>query len=153
LKVNAIAIQQAEQEQKLIQDETTIKPLTKTIKVLVAEDVALNQLLIKIILMDFGFEFDIAENGKIAIELLQKIKYDIILMDLQMPEMNGFELLDALQELPADCIGKMAIYIITSSLNEKDVRKSKEYPILKGYIGKPLSFEQVKEVINFEKNR
>ena len=47
----------------------------------------------------------------------------------------------------------MAIYIITSSLNEKDVRKSKEYPILKGYIGKPLSFEQVKEVINFEKNR
>ncbi|MCX6210634.1 MAG: ATP-binding protein, partial [Bacteroidetes bacterium] len=70
LKVNAIAIQQAEQEQKLIQDETTIKPLTKTIKVLVAEDVALNQLLIKIILMDFGFEFDIAENGKIAIELL-----------------------------------------------------------------------------------
>ena len=91
MKVNTIAIKQTEEEQKLIQDETATKSFTKIIKVLVAEDVALNQLLIKIILMDFGFDFDIATNGKIAIELLQKNKYNIILMDLQMPEMDGFE--------------------------------------------------------------
>jgi len=40
---------------------------------------------------DFGFVHDIAGNGKIAVEKLQKNQYDIILMDLQMPEMNGFE--------------------------------------------------------------
>ncbi|MEY2691742.1 MAG: hypothetical protein RIT03_132 [Bacteroidota bacterium] len=80
-------------------------------------------------------------------------EYTIVFLDINMPEMNGFELLDALKELPGDCLNKMAIYIITSSLNEKDVRKSKEYPVLKGYIGKPLSFEQLKEVIKFEKNR
>jgi CheY-like chemotaxis protein len=38
-----------------------------------------------------GFEVDIADNGKIAIEKLQQNKYDLVLMDLQMPEMNGFE--------------------------------------------------------------
>ncbi|HET9434534.1 MAG TPA: ATP-binding protein, partial [Chitinophagaceae bacterium] len=70
----------------------------KNIKVLVVEDIALNQLLMKTLLDDFGFEQDIAANGKIAIEKLSQkssngtIKsYDIILMDLQMPEMNGFE--------------------------------------------------------------
>jgi hypothetical protein len=46
----------------------------------------------------------------------------------------------------------MSIYIITSSLNEKDVQKAKEYQLLKGYIGKPLSFDRLKEVIKYEKN-
>ncbi len=63
----------------------------KNIKVLVVEDIALNQLLMKTLLDDFGFKRDIAANGKIAIEKLQTSSYDIILMDLQMPEMNGFE--------------------------------------------------------------
>ena len=61
------------------------------VNVLVAEDIALNQLLMKTLLDDFGFECDIADNGAIAIEKLKIKSYDIILMDLQMPEMNGFE--------------------------------------------------------------
>ena len=74
--------------------ETEIKELDikiENIKVLVVEDIQLNQLLMKTLLDDFGFERDIADNGKIAIEKLKKKSYDIILMDLQMPEMNGFE--------------------------------------------------------------
>ncbi len=74
--------------------EKVIKVLNtkvKNIKVLVVEDIALNQLLMKTLLDDFGFEHDIADNGKIAIEKLQNKPYDIILMDLHMPEMNGFE--------------------------------------------------------------
>ncbi|MDO9138047.1 MAG: ATP-binding protein, partial [Lutibacter sp.] len=61
----------------------------KKIKVLVVEDIALNQLLMKTLLDDFGFECEIASNGKIAIEKLQNNSYDVILMDLQMPEMDG----------------------------------------------------------------
>jgi CheY-like chemotaxis protein len=76
----------------------------------------------------------------------------IVFLDINMPEMNGFEFLDAVLELPAECTAKMSIYIITSSLNEKDVQKAKEYQLLKGYIGKPLSFDRLKEVIKYEKN-
>ncbi|MBK9800564.1 MAG: response regulator [Bacteroidetes bacterium] len=61
------------------------------LQVLVVEDVALNQLLLKTLLEDFGFSCDISENGKIAIKQLKKKNYDIVLMDLQMPVMNGFE--------------------------------------------------------------
>ncbi len=64
---------------------------TKDLKVLVAEDMALNQLLMKTVLDDFGFECDIVSNEKIAIEKLKVKSYDLILMDLQMPVMNGFE--------------------------------------------------------------
>jgi len=53
----------------------------ENIKVLVVEDIALNQLLMKTLLDEFGFDRDIAENGKIAIEKLQNKSYDIILMD------------------------------------------------------------------------
>jgi len=80
---------------EIIPEETVLilNPANKTqnIKILVAEDIALNQILIKLILSDFGFDCDIAENGKIVLEKIQEKEYDIILMDLQMPEMNGFE--------------------------------------------------------------
>lgn len=83
----------------------------------------------------------------------EKAEHTIVFLDINMPEMNGFELLDTLKELPGNFENKMTIYIITSSLNEKDVQKSKEYPVLKGYIGKPLTFERLKEVIQYEKNK
>ena len=51
-------------------------------KVLVVEDIALNQLLMRTLLEDFGFECEIADNGKIAVGKIQSQKYDVILMDL-----------------------------------------------------------------------
>ena len=134
IKINAITNQQVGQNQKLIQDETTIKPLTKTIKVLVAEDVALNQLLIKIILMDFGFDFEIAANGKIAIELLQKNKYDIILMDLQMPEMDGFEATDYIRNKLQSAI---PIIALTADVTTFDLAKCTAIG-MNDYISKPI---------------
>ena len=63
----------------------------KLIHVLVVEDNPVNQLLAARVLHKCGFEADIAENGKTAIDKYSKNDYDIILMDLQMPEMDGYE--------------------------------------------------------------
>jgi signal transduction histidine kinase/DNA-binding response OmpR family regulator len=61
------------------------------LKILLCEDNILNQKLIKSVMDNFGFELDIAENGEIGIHLLLKNTYDLVLMDLQMPVMDGYQ--------------------------------------------------------------
>ncbi|MDP1841967.1 MAG: CheR family methyltransferase, partial [Sediminibacterium sp.] len=106
-----------------------------SLKVLVAEDVALNQLLIKIILNDFGFQHDIVANGKIAIEKLQANTYDIILMDLQMPEMNGFETSEYIRK---NLKLTIPIIALTADVTTADVTKCKAFG-MNDYISKPIN--------------
>ncbi len=106
----------------------------RVIKVLVVEDIALNQLLLKTLLDDFGFERDIASNGKIAIEKLQKKSYDIILMDLQMPEMNGFE---ATEHIRNTFHSNIPIIALTADVTTMDVAKCRAIG-MNDYIAKPV---------------
>jgi PAS domain S-box-containing protein len=61
------------------------------LRALLAEDTAVNQLLTQRLLNDLGITVDIAKNGKIAIEKLKEQLYDMVLMDIKMPEMDGYE--------------------------------------------------------------
>ncbi|MEQ8807898.1 MAG: ATP-binding protein [Imperialibacter sp.] len=106
----------------------------KNIKVLVVEDIALNQLLMKTLLDDFGFERDIAENGRIAIEKLEAKTYDIILMDLQMPEMNGFE---ATEYIRNTMNLQIPIIALTADVTTVDLEKC-EIVGMNDYISKPV---------------
>ena len=112
------------------QYETEIIP----IKVLVVEDVKLNQLLMRVILDDFKFESDIADNGKIAIEKLQTNSYDIILMDLQMPIMNGFEATEHIRNIMNL---QTPIIALTADVTTVDLEKCKTLG-MNDYISKPL---------------
>ena len=106
----------------------------KNIKILVVEDIALNQLLMKTLLDDYGFERDIAANGKIAIEKLKEKSYDIILMDLQMPEMNGFEATDYIRNTMKS---KIPIIALTADVTTVDLAKCKAVG-MNDYIAKPV---------------
>ncbi len=106
----------------------------KNIKVLVVEDMDLNQLLMKTLLDDFGFERDIAANGKIAIEKLQAKSYDVILMDLQMPEMNGFEATEYIRNVMKL---KTPIIALTADVTTVDLAKCKAAG-MNDYIAKPV---------------
>jgi len=106
----------------------------KHIKILVVEDMELNQLLMKTVLDDFGFERDIAANGRIAIEKLQSKSYDIILMDLQMPEMNGFE---ATEFIRNKMNSKIPIIALTADVTTVDLAKCKAVG-MNDYIAKPI---------------
>jgi PAS domain S-box-containing protein len=106
----------------------------KNIKVLVVEDIALNQLLMKTILDEFGFERDIAANGKIAIEKMKEKSYDIVLMDLQMPEMNGFE---ATEYIRKRMNSKIPIIALTADVTTVDLAKCKAVG-MNDYIPKPI---------------
>ncbi|MFA6128609.1 MAG: PAS domain S-box protein [Bacteroidales bacterium] len=104
------------------------------IRVLVVEDIALNQLLMKTLLDDFGFERDIASNGRIAIEKMQETSYDIILMDLQMPEMNGFE---ATEYIRKTLKSEIPIIALTADVTTVDLVKCKAVG-MNDYIAKPV---------------
>ncbi len=121
---------EAELTTEILELDTEIKH----IKVLVVEDMALNQLLMKTLLDDFGFERDIAANGKIAIEKLQNKSYDIILMDLQMPEMNGFE---ATEYIRNTLNSKIPIIALTADVTTVDVAKCRAVG-MNDYISKPV---------------
>ncbi len=107
----------------------------KNINVLVVEDIALNQLLMKTLLDDFGFERDIAENGKIAIEMMALKKYDIILMDLQMPEMNGFQTTEYIRQMLHSTI---PIVALTADVTTADLAKCKAVG-MNDYLSKPVN--------------
>ena len=120
----------AELESEIVELDREIK----NIKVLVVEDIALNQLLMKTLLDDFGFERDIAANGKMAIEKLEAKSYDIILMDLQMPEMNGFE---ATEYIRKKMNSKIPIIALTADVTSVDLAKCKALG-MNDYISKPV---------------
>jgi PAS domain S-box-containing protein len=126
LKTNA----KAEAQEGILEMDKNIKD----IKVLVVEDMALNQLLMKTLLDDFGFSLDIAGNGRIAIELLKGKSYDIILMDLQMPEMNGFEATDHIRN---KMNSKIPIIALTADVTTVDLEKCKAVG-MNDYIAKPV---------------
>lgn len=125
-KTNADAVLEPE----IIELNTDIK----NTKILVVEDMELNQLLMKTLLDDFGFECDITANGKLAIEKLRTKNYDIILMDLQMPEMNGFEATIYIRN-----VMKLQVPIIalTADVTTVDVEKCRAVG-MNDYIAKPV---------------
>lgn len=116
-------------------EELVLDSEIKNLNVLVAEDIELNQLLIKIILTDFGFKFDIVKNGKLAIEKLKDNQFDIVLMDLQMPEMNGFE---ATEHIRQEMKSKIPIIALTADVTTADVSKCQSFG-MDDYISKPIN--------------
>lgn len=119
------------------------------LKVLVVEDIKLNQLLMKTLLDDFGFEGDIASNGKIAIKKFKTNEYDMILMDLQMPEMNGFETTDYIRNVLKSNI---PIIALTADVTTVDLEKCKAVG-MNDYISKPVDERLLyNKMMSFVKN-
>jgi len=130
----ALSFQKAKDEAELETGTVEMDTEIKNIKVLVVEDMALNQLLMKTLLDDFGFERDIASNGKVALQKLEAESYDIILMDLQMPEMNGFETTEYIRK---QMNSKIPIIALTADVTTVDLAKCKAVG-MNDYIAKPV---------------
>ena len=125
-------------------DKLDLEPLEKAlapkrplgpVKILLCEDNVLNQRLATKILIKFGFDFEIAENGRIALEKLINEKFDLILMDLQMPEMDGYQATIAIRnEL------KLKIPIVAMTAHSLVGEKEKCIEIgMNDYVGKPFT--------------
>ncbi|MDG1331312.1 MAG: response regulator [Crocinitomicaceae bacterium] len=103
--------------------------------------------------MNIFDQIHVAENGQLAldkIEELQKIgeTLDMILLDINMPIMNGFEFLDHYEKLSDKIKSSVVVCMLTTSLAKEDLEMSKEYDLLSDYIDKPLYEAKMRELIN-----
>ena len=114
--------------------------------ILVAEDNEANQELIKIILNKYGLTFDLAANGQEAVVLYKLNKYDLILMDEQMPVMNGTQaVLEIIRYEEAEGLSHTPISALTANV----LKGSKERGLLNGFdtfLGKPLVLKELERV-------
>ena len=122
------------------------------LNILLAEDNELNQILAKRVLNNFGFDVEIAENGKIAVEMFKEKDYDIILMDIMMPEMDGLEATRIIRKEmnPPKCnipILAMTAFIFTDEDDNKYLSSGMNDYILKPFNPDKL-YNKIADLVN-----
>ena len=113
--------------------------------ILIAEDNMINQKLIVRILKNFGQEVDVTTNGKEALQAVHQKKYDIVLMDVQMPEMDGNEATQRIRsEVPHE--NQPVIIAMTAHALQGDREKCLEAG-MNDYMSKPILIDEVRRMI------
>ncbi len=104
-------------------------------------------------------EIILAENGREAIDILRAASDDsslqlpdIILLDIEMPEMNGWEFLNAFSSLSLEKVKDIRIYVVSSSIDDIDRERTRIYPAVKELLVKPFSVAKISGIINGEVN-
>ncbi len=122
----------------------------KTVKILVVDDIPLNVLLVKKMLQPLGFETSEAEDGVVAMEKIGADKPDLILLDLMMPRMDGFEVL---RRLRASDDTKSIPVIILSALNSNDDVAKGISMGAEDYITKPIIMDRLQSSVIKQLNK
>ncbi len=107
-------------DQNVITDSTTLFSghfeSLKGLKILIVEDNQINQVVARKFLQKWDVEFDMAENGKKAVEMVQLNNYDMVLMDIQMPVMDGYEATRTIRNLEDEKYKTIPIIALTASV-------------------------------------
>jgi PAS domain S-box-containing protein len=113
---------------------------TSQLHVLLVEDNDINRLYAKSILKNWQCFIDVAENGLVAIEKVKNNFYDVVLMDIQMPVMDGYEATKAIRSMHAN--GKLPIIALTANATQRDVEKCLDSG-MNDYLPKPFTPEDL----------
>ena len=119
----------------------------KNINILLVEDNELNQMLAIKVFEKFNKTIDIADNGKIAIDKIDKNNYDVILMDIQMPEMDGIELTHYIRT-NFGAKSKIPIIALTAHASLIEEKRCLDNG-MNDYLSKPFDFNELLEKIQF----
>jgi PAS domain S-box-containing protein len=114
-------------------------------KILVAEDVYMNQIIVGAILSGAGHDVTFAQNGAEAVEAVQAADYDMVLMDMQMPEMDGIAATRAIRALN-DRVREIPIIALTANVMTEDVARSRAAG-MNDYLTKPIERESLLQVV------
>ena len=124
------------------QEAHTHERLTFSAKALLVEDNEINQIVAKENLLYYGLDVEVASNGQEALELVKQNDYDIIFMDIHMPQMDGLEATKMIRKM-----GKtLPIIAISAAVMEKDKEETKQAG-MQQHIAKPLDADILQEIL------
>ena len=118
-------------------------------RALLVEDNMINMEIAQMLLKQEGFLIETAENGKIALEMTAASEpgyYDVILMDIQMPVMDGYMTTQAIRDLPDHRLAGIPIIAMTANAFQEDIKKAEEVG-MNGHIAKPLDIPSMKATL------
>jgi signal transduction histidine kinase/CheY-like chemotaxis protein len=139
-----IAVEINERDKQKFMPANEIQLDKNNIKILVAEDNAMNQSLMNHLLTDWKLDFHIVNNGKEAIEALQEKKYSLVLMDIQMPQMDGYT---ATRKIRNELNNPVPIIAMTAHAMAGEREKCLSYG-MNEYISKPIRDNELFKIIN-----
>ncbi len=116
----------------------------KDFSLLLVEDVEINREIAMTILEYTGIRIDTAEDGMVAVEKMQNVyaHYDIVLMDIHMPRMDGYEATQAIRALDSEHAQKVPIVALTANVFKEDIQKCLDAG-LNDHLGKPLDVNEL----------
>lgn len=130
-------------EEKNKEEEVSEPKLLRTGRILLVEDNELNQEIAAMILEDYGFTIEIADNGQKAVKMIEESEpgyYQLVLMDVQMPVMNGYEATRVIRKLKNKKLAAIPILAMTANAFEEDKQEALNSG-MNGHIAKPINIE------------
>lgn len=129
---------------KVAEASKPIGPVFHGQQILLAEDNEANQFVAQEVLGGLGLKIDIAENGVEAVAMAQKIDYTAILMDMQMPKMDGLQATRILRAPPISC--KLPIIALTANAIQSDMDACKTAG-MDDFLSKPIERDSLVRVL------
>ncbi|MDZ4867856.1 MAG: PAS domain-containing protein [Alphaproteobacteria bacterium] len=118
-----------------------IRALDHDARVLIVEDNATNRLVATSFLSQYGIAHEVAADGREALAAVQRARYDVVLMDLHMPEMDGFEATRAIRALPG-AAARVPIVALTANAFPDDIERCRSVG-MDAHLGKPFRKEEL----------
>ncbi|MCC9136188.1 two-component regulator propeller domain-containing protein [Pontibacter silvestris] len=144
--VNCLKMLRSEEQQELEENQLTDSfAIQYPLQILVAEDYPMNQLFAQMVLEKLGYAWELAENGVQVLEAIEKKAYDIILMDVQMPEMGGLEATRIIRV--QNGVGVQPYIVATTANALKEDEQECMAAGADAYISKPIELEQLMKIL------
>jgi len=120
--------------------------MEKKLKFLIVDDMATNRIQLSMTITNLGHQYECCSNGKEAIEMLRKKTFDIVLLDIEMPIMNGFETVKYIREKTTEPLRSIPVIAITAH-NPHEIQNDLNKLGFTTMLSKPYSPEKFNEIL------
>lgn len=112
--------------------------------------IVMKKIITKLGLLDTTTTFSNGKEALVALELVMQNQHnipDLILVDIEMPVMDGWEFMNEIQKLERDCLKNTTIYICSSSIAVEDKDEAQKNCLISGYMSKPIKIEDLSLIL------